>query len=110
MLLSYHFPDRVYGGGVGMGTQMGINGAASHALCHIIYNALLYMGAGCVLVVAGTAKFNRLGGLYKYMPIAFWLYMIGGFSISGSSGPTFLEHFRWNWGNLDFFSPWRQTR
>jgi multicomponent Na+:H+ antiporter subunit D len=33
--------------------------------------------------VVGTAKFNELGGLYKYMPIAFWLYMIGGFSISG---------------------------
>jgi multicomponent Na+:H+ antiporter subunit D len=48
-----------------------------------VYKALLYMGAGCVLVVAGTAKFDRLGGLYKYMPIAFWLYMIGGFSISG---------------------------
>ncbi|MCP4694887.1 MAG: Na+/H+ antiporter subunit D, partial [Desulfobacterales bacterium] len=69
--------------GVGMGTEMGLNGAASHALCHIIYNALLYMGAGCILTVVGTAKFDRLGGLYKYMPIAFWLYMIGGFSISG---------------------------
>jgi multicomponent Na+:H+ antiporter subunit D len=69
--------------GVGMGTEMGLNGAASHALCHIIYNALLYMGAGTALAVAGTAKFDRLGGLYKYMPISFWLYMVGGFSISG---------------------------
>jgi len=84
-LCSYHIISQIgyMVAGVGMGTQMGINGAAAHALCHIIYNALLYMGAGCVLVVAGTAKFNRLGGLYKYMPIAFWLYMIGGFSISG---------------------------
>ncbi len=84
-LCSYHIISQIgyMVAGVGMGTHMGINGAASHALCHIIYNALLYMGAGCVLVVAGTAKFNRLGGLYKYMPIAFWLYMIGGFSISG---------------------------
>ena len=41
------------------------------------------MGAGCALVVVCTAKFNELGGLYKYMPISFWLYMIGGFSISG---------------------------
>jgi multicomponent Na+:H+ antiporter subunit D len=84
-LCSYHIISQIgyMVAGVGMGTPMGINGAAAHALCHIIYNALLYMGAGCVLVVAGTAKFNRLGGLYKYMPIAFWLYMIGGFSISG---------------------------
>ncbi len=84
-LCSYHIISQIgyMVAGVGMGTHMGVNGAASHALCHIIYNALLYMGAGCVLVVAGTAKFNRLGGLYKYMPVAFWLYMIGGFSISG---------------------------
>lgn len=84
-LCSYHIISQIgyMVAGVGMGTHMGINGAASHALCHIIYNALLYMGAGCVLVVAGTTRFDRLGGLYKYMPIAFWLYMIGGFSISG---------------------------
>jgi len=84
-LCSYHIISQIgyMVAGVGMGTEMGINGAASHALCHIIYNALLYMGAGCVLVVVGTAKFSELGGLYKYMPIAFWLYMIGGFSISG---------------------------
>ncbi len=84
-LCSYHIISQIgyMVAGIGMGTHMGINGAAAHALCHIIYNALLYMGAGCVLVVAGTAKFDRLGGLYKYMPIAFWLYMIGGFSISG---------------------------
>jgi multicomponent Na+:H+ antiporter subunit D len=84
-LCSYHIISQIgyMVAGVGMGTEMGINGAASHALCHIIYNALLYMGAGCALAVVGTAKFNELGGLYKYMPIAFWLYMIGGFSISG---------------------------
>jgi len=84
-LCSYHIISQIgyMVAGVGMGTEMALNGAASHALCHIIYNALLYMGAGCALVVVGTAKFNKLGGLYKYMPIAFWLYMIGGFSISG---------------------------
>ena len=84
-LCSYHIISQIgyMVAGVGMGTAMGVNGAASHALCHIIYNALLYMGAGCALVVVGTAKFNELGGLYKYMPISFWLYMVGGFSISG---------------------------
>lgn len=84
-LCSYHIISQIgyMVAGVGIGTEMAINGAISHALCHIIYNALLYMGAGCVLVVAGTAKFHELGGLYKYMPISFWLYMVGGFSISG---------------------------
>jgi multicomponent Na+:H+ antiporter subunit D len=83
-LLSYHIVSQVgyMVAGVGIGTEMAINGAAAHAFCHIIYKALLYMGAGCVLVAAGTAKFDRLGGLYKYMPISFWLTMIGGLSIS----------------------------
>ena len=84
-LCSYHIISQIgyMVAGIGMGTEMGLNGAASHALCHIIYNALLYMGAGTALAVVGTAKFHRLGGLYKYMPISFWLYMVGGASISG---------------------------
>ncbi len=84
-LLSYHIVSQVgyMVAGVGIGTNMALNGAAAHAFCHIIYKALLYMGVGCPLLVVGTAKFNELGGLYKYMPISFWLTMIGGFSISG---------------------------
>ena len=83
-LLSYHIVSQVgyMVTGVGIGTAMAINGAAAHAFCHIIYKALLYMGVGCPLFVVGTAKFHRLGGLYKYMPISFWLTMIGGLSIS----------------------------
>jgi multicomponent Na+:H+ antiporter subunit D len=84
-LLSYHIISQVgyMVAAVGIGTAMAINGAVAHAACHIVYKGLLYMGASCILVTVGTAKFDRLGGLYKYMPIAFWLYMIGGFSISG---------------------------
>ena len=83
-LLSYHIVSQVgyMVAGVGIGTAMALNGAAAHAFCHIIYKALLYMGVGCPLVVVGTAKFNKLGGLYKYMPVSFWLTMIGGLSIS----------------------------
>jgi multicomponent Na+:H+ antiporter subunit D len=83
-LLSYHIVSQVgyMVAGVGIGTAMALNGAAAHAFCHIIYKALLYMGVGCPLVVVGTAKFNKLGGLYSYMPISFWLTMIGGLSIS----------------------------
>ena len=83
-LLSYHIVSQVgyMVAGVGIGTAMALNGAAAHAFCHIIYKALLYMGVGCPLVVLGTAKFDRLGGLYKYMPISFWLTIVGGFSIS----------------------------
>jgi multicomponent Na+:H+ antiporter subunit D len=84
-LLSYHIVSQVgyMVAGVGIGTEMAINGAAAHAFCHIIYKALLYMGVGCALFISGTAKFDRLGGLYKYMPLSFWMTMVGAFSISG---------------------------
>jgi multicomponent Na+:H+ antiporter subunit D len=83
-LLSYHIVSQVgyMVAGVGIGTTMALNGATAHAFCHIIYKALLYMGVGCPLIVVGTAKFNKLGGLYKYMPVAFWLTIIGSLSIS----------------------------
>jgi multicomponent Na+:H+ antiporter subunit D len=83
-LLSYHIVSQVgyMVAGVGIGTAMALNGAAAHAFCHIMYKALLYMGVGCPLIVVGTAKYNKLGGLYKYMPFSFWLTMIGGLSIS----------------------------
>ncbi|RJS80836.1 Na(+)/H(+) antiporter subunit D [Methanophagales archaeon] len=69
--------------GIGIGTAMAINGSIAHALCCALYMALLFMGAGAVLEMTGRSKLSELGGLYKYMPLTFWLYMIGAFSISG---------------------------
>ena len=84
-LLAYHIISQVgyMVAGVGIGTAMAINGASAHAFCHILYKALLFMGAGAVIEMTGRSKFTELGGLYKYMPLTFWLYMIGAFSISG---------------------------
>lgn len=83
-LLAYHIVSQVgyMVAGVGIGTAMAINGATSHAFTHILYKALLFMGMGAVIEVTGRSKFTELGGLYKYMPVTFYLYMIGAFSIS----------------------------
>jgi len=69
--------------GIGIGTTMAINGSIAHAFCCVLYMALLFMGAGAVLEMTGRSKFTELGGLYKYMPSIFALYMIGAFAISG---------------------------
>jgi len=69
--------------GVGIGTEMAINGACAHAFAHILYKALLFMGAGSVLYMVGTAKLSKLGGLYKYMPLTMVFYVVGAISISG---------------------------
>jgi multicomponent Na+:H+ antiporter subunit D len=90
-LLAYHIISQVgyMVCGVGMGdpgTEIGamaINGAVAHAFCHILYKALLFMGAGAVLLTTGKSKLTELGGLYRYMPLTFHLYMVGAYSISG---------------------------
>ena len=69
--------------GIGIGTQLAINGAAAHAFCHIIYKALLFMSMGAVLHRVGTTKATELGGLHKSMPWTTGFCLIGAGSISG---------------------------
>ena len=69
--------------GIGIGTELALNGAASHAFAHILYKALLFMSMGAVLYRAGTANGSELGGLYKSMPWSTTFCIIGAASISG---------------------------
>jgi multicomponent Na+:H+ antiporter subunit D len=83
-LLAYHIISQVgyMVCGVGIGTELALNGATAHAFAHILYKALLFMGAGAVLEVTGRRKLSEMGGLYKTMPITLGLYMVGAFAIS----------------------------
>jgi multicomponent Na+:H+ antiporter subunit D len=83
-LLAYHIISQVgyMVAGVGIGTQMAINGTTAHAFAHILYKGLLFMGCGSVLHMTGKSKFSELGGLYSKMPWAFVFTLIGGLSIS----------------------------
>ena len=69
--------------GVGMGTALALNGAVAHAFCHILYKALLFMGAGALIHATGKRTLDDLGGLARAMPITLILYMVGALSISG---------------------------
>ncbi len=84
-LLAYHIISQVgyMVAGVGIGTLVAIDGVTAHAFTHILYKALLFMGAGAVLYTTGRSKLTELGGLAKAMPWIFALYMVGAFSISG---------------------------
>jgi multicomponent Na+:H+ antiporter subunit D len=84
-ILSYHIVSQVgyMLAGIGIGTAMTINGAAVHAYAHILYKGLLFMGAGCLLFAAGTARLDQLGGLLRRMPWVMIFYMVGALSISG---------------------------
>lgn len=68
--------------GVGIGTELALNGTAAHAFAHIIYKSLLFMSMGAVLQQAGTVSAVRLGGLYRKMPWTATFCIIGAASIS----------------------------
>ncbi len=68
--------------GIGVGTQLSLDGTAAHAFCHILYKALLFMSIGAVLFRTGTAKASELGGLYKSMPLTAAFCIVGAASIS----------------------------
>jgi multicomponent Na+:H+ antiporter subunit D len=68
--------------GIGIGTQMALNGAAAHAFTHILYKALLLMSAGSVLYETGRHKCTDLGGLFRTMPLTMVCGAIGALSIS----------------------------
>jgi len=83
-LLAYHIISQVgyMVCGVGIGTELALNGATAHAFAHILYKGLLFMGAGAVLHVTALRKLSDMGGLYKTMPWTLGLYMVGAFAIS----------------------------
>ena len=68
--------------GVGIGTELALNGTAAHAFSHILYKALLFMAMGAVLYRVKTIKASELGGLYKSMPWTTVFCIIGSMSIS----------------------------
>jgi multicomponent Na+:H+ antiporter subunit D len=68
--------------GVGIGTDLAINGTVAHAFSHILYKALLFMSMGAVLLRAGTVNGSQLGGLYKSMPWTTGFCIVGAASIS----------------------------
>jgi multicomponent Na+:H+ antiporter subunit D len=68
--------------GIGIGTEMALNGAAAHAVSHIIYKALLLMAAGAVLAATQRRKCSELGGLFHSMPLTTICACIGALAIS----------------------------
>jgi multicomponent Na+:H+ antiporter subunit D len=68
--------------GIGIGTEMALNGTSAHAFTHIIYKALLLMSAGSVLYMTGKRKCTDLGGLFHSMPLTMLCAVIGALSIS----------------------------
>jgi multicomponent Na+:H+ antiporter subunit D len=67
---------------VGLGTELALNGAVSHAFNDVIFKGLLFMSMGAVLHQTGKINGSELGGLYKTMPATTGLCIVGAASIS----------------------------
>ena len=102
--------------GIGVGTQLAINGAVSHAFNDVLFKGLLFMSMGAVMHMTGKTKASDLGGLYKTMPWTATLCIVGALSISAV--PLFNafvsksmimsalleEHYNWIWPVMLFAS------
>jgi multicomponent Na+:H+ antiporter subunit D len=67
---------------VGIGSTLSINGAAAHAVAHIVFKGLLFMTMGAIHMRLGTTKASELGGLHRTMPWTTLACLVGAVSIS----------------------------
>jgi multicomponent Na+:H+ antiporter subunit D len=68
--------------GIGIGTELAVNGAVAHAFNDILFKALLFMAMGAVLFRTGKINATDLGGLYRSMPWTCAFCIVGAASIS----------------------------
>ncbi len=66
--------------------------AMFHLVTHAFFKALLFLGAGCVIhCLHHEQDCNRMGGLYKKLPITFTFVIIGSIALMGV--PPFAGYF-----------------
>jgi NADH-quinone oxidoreductase subunit L len=58
--------------------------AIFHLMTHAFFKALLFLGAGSVIIALHHEQdLRRMGGLRKYMPITYWTALVGSLALCG---------------------------
>src|SRR6266536_2723883 len=58
--------------------------AIFHLMTHAFFKALLFLGAGSVIIALHHDQdLRNMGGLRKYMPITYWTMVVGGLALCG---------------------------
>src|SRR5262244_3628763 len=58
--------------------------AIFHLMTHAFFKALLFLGAGSVIIALHHEQdLRKMGGLRKYMPITYWTSLIGALALCG---------------------------
>jgi NADH-quinone oxidoreductase subunit L len=58
-----------------------------HLMTHAFFKALLFLGAGSVIIAMHHEQdIRKMGGLRKYMPITYWTALVGSLALIGFPG------------------------
>ncbi len=58
-----------------------------HLMTHAFFKALLFLGAGSVIIAMHHEQdIRKMGGLKKYMPITYWTALVGSLALIGFPG------------------------
>lgn len=71
------------GGYLGAEGTLGLAGGIYHIMNHALFKALLFLGVGAVYYATHQLDMNKLGGLWRKMPVTAALTLIGGLGIMG---------------------------
>ncbi|MDZ5810144.1 Na(+)/H(+) antiporter subunit D [Halorubrum sp. AD140] len=90
-LLSYHIQAQLgyMLAGFGLATEVGefaVTGGFAHLFNNVLYKSLLFMAVGVVIYRTDVEDIRDMGGLWREMPIAFLLYVVGAASITAVPG------------------------
>ncbi len=93
-LLSYHIQAQVgyMLAGIGLATlggtwgEFAVSGGFGHLFNNVLYKSLLFMVCGVVIYRTGSNYIKDMGGLWRVMPVAFVVYLIGAASITAVPG------------------------
>jgi len=94
-LLGYSSTENVGIAGIGFGlgclgqswdhptlVALGFGGGLLHVLNHAFFKCQLFYAAGCVYQIKHVVDMERLGGLFRLMPITAVCFIVGGVAIS----------------------------
>ncbi|ABA59007.1 NADH dehydrogenase subunit L [Nitrosococcus oceani ATCC 19707] len=73
-----------------MTVALGVSAYAAgifHLMTHAFFKALLFLGAGSVIIAMHHEQdMRKMGGLKKYMPVTYWTAIIGALALIGFPG------------------------
>ena len=84
-LLSHHISSQVgfMVAAIGVGSALGLNGAATLAFSNIVYKGLLFMCTGAIIYATGITRINEIGNVAKKLPLIALCFFIAALSIGG---------------------------